>query len=385
MNIVICPDSFKESLGAGDVARAIECGFRRILPQASYRRVPMADGGEGTVGCVVECLGGEIVTASVADPWRRPVEAAYGLAHGGKTAIIEMAAASGLERLESHERNPCKTSSHGTGQLILAALDRGVERIILGLGGSATNDGGAGMARALGARFTDENGHELAGGGGALGKLAHVDLSGLDQRLSRIRFDVACDVDNPLCGAQGASAVFGPQKGADPRMVAELDANLRHYAQVIEKATGRDVADRPGAGAAGGVGAMLMALFDVTLRAGVEIVMEAVELPRALAEADLVLTGEGRIDGQTICGKTPIGVARAAKRHDVPVIGLAGAIADDGGKVVDHGIDAIFSVTPRVMELDEALEKTEGHIERTAEQIARLLLLARKLPAFGTS
>lgn len=381
MNIVICPDSFKESLGAGEVAKAIERGFRRVLPQASYRRVPMADGGEGTVACVVECLGGEVVTAGVSDPLGRPVDAAYGLAHGGKTAIIEMAAASGLERVNRRERDPCKATSYGTGQLILAAAERGVGRIVLGLGGSATNDGGVGMAQALGVRFVDENGHELPPGGGALGKLARVDLSGLDQRLNRIRLDVACDVDNPLCGAEGASAVFGPQKGAHRQMVAMLDANLRHYAQVIEETIGRDIARTPGAGAAGGMGAMLIALFDVTLRPGVEIVMEAVELHEVLAEADLVMTGEGRIDGQTVRGKTPIGVAHAAKRHDVPVIALAGGLADDAQGVVGHGIDAIFSVTPRVMEFGEALAHTEGHIEKTAEQIARLLLLARKLPS----
>ncbi|WP_434358428.1 glycerate kinase [Parasalinivibrio latis] len=375
-HIVICPDSFKESLSASDAAQAIEAGFRRIIPEAKYTRIPMADGGEGTVQSMVDALGGSVIPVKVTGPLGEQVEAFFGISGDGQTAVIEMAAASGLHLVPIAQRNPLLTSSQGTGELILAALDKGVSHIIIGLGGSATNDGGAGMACALGARLLDGEGNDLNPGGGALGKLDTINLSGLDPRIKKVQIDVACDVDNPLCGPNGASTIFGPQKGATDEMVAILDSNLSHYASVVEKQLNCDIASIPGAGAAGGLGAALAGIFGASLRPGVEIVIETVRLHNYLADADLVITGEGRIDSQTVHGKTPIGVAKAAKLHGLPVIGIAGAVSDDSQIVSEHGIDAIFSITPRVMSLDEALDDGARNLERTAENIARLMKMA---------
>ncbi len=276
--VVIAPDSFKESLSALEVAEAIERGFRQIFPQVQYVKLPMADGGEGTVDSMVAATGGEIVRVTVTGPLGQPVQAFYGLLGEGETAVIEMAAASGLHLAPKAQRDPRMTTSYGTGELIQAALDRGVKTIILGIGGSATNDGGAGMMQALGARLLDENRQALPPGGAALAQLAYIDLSGVDPRLQQVSITAACDVDNPLCGANGASAVFGPQKGATPEMVTQLDAALRHYGTLLEQATGREVINAPGAGAAGGMGAALLGMLNARLRPGIEIVIETLQL-----------------------------------------------------------------------------------------------------------
>ncbi len=312
-HIVICPDSFKESLSASDAAEAIEAGFRRIIPDAKYTRIPMADGGEGTVQSMVDALGGSIVPITVTGPLGEQVEAFFGISGDGQTAVIEMAAASGLHLVPIEQRNPLLTSSYGTGELILAALDKGVSHIIIGLGGSATNDGGTGMLSALGARLLDGAGIELSPGGGALGKLNTLDLSDLDPRIKSVQIDVACDVDNPLCGPEGASAVFGPQKGATKEMVTELDANLSHYAAIVKGCLNRDIATLPGAGAAGGLGASLAGICNGNLRPGIEIVIDTVCLHHYLADADLVVTGEAESTARPFTAKHRLAWQRQQK------------------------------------------------------------------------
>lgn len=375
--VVIAPDSFKESLSAMEVAEAIERGFRQIYPQVQYVKLPMADGGEGTVDSMVAATGGEIVRVEVTGPLGQPVSAFYGLLGEGETAVIEMAAASGLHLAPKERRDPRITTSYGTGELILTALERGVKAIILGIGGSATNDGGAGMMQALGARLLDDQQQPLPPGGAALARLAQIDLSAVDPRLQQVSVTAACDVDNPLCGPHGASAVFGPQKGATPDMVTQLDAALSHFGSLLQQATGREVLNAPGAGAAGGMGAALLGMLNARLRPGIEIVIETLRLEEALRDADLVITGEGRLDSQSIHGKTPIGVARVAKRHGLPVIGIAGSLSKDYQVVHQHGIDAAFSVLDRVVTLEEALTDAATNLEVTARNVAALWQLAQ--------
>ncbi|QLH63607.1 glycerate kinase [Serratia symbiotica] len=375
--VVIAPDSFKESLSALEVADAIECGFSQIFPQVRYIKLPMADGGEGTVESMVAATDGEIIELEVTGPLGRPVQAFYGLLGDGETAVIEMAAASGLHLVPNGQRDPRITTSYGTGELMLAALAHGVKAMVLGMGGSATNDGGAGMIQALGARLLDAQRQPLPPGGAALAQLAHIDLVGLDPRLRQLSITAACDVDNPLCGEKGASAVFGPQKGTTPQMVAQLDAALRHYGELMEQVTGREIVRQPGTGAAGGMGAALLGMLEARLRPGIEIVIEALRLEEAVRGADLVITGEGRLDSQSIHGKTPIGVARVAKRHGLPVIGIAGSLAPDYQVVHLHGIDAAFSVLDRIVTLEEALAGSAHNLEVTARNVAAVWRLAQ--------
>ncbi|STD14862.1 glycerate kinase [Cronobacter sakazakii] len=374
--IVIAPDSFKESLSAMDIAKAIEAGFREIYPQAHYVCVPMADGGEGTVEAMVAATGGQIITTPVTAPLGNNVDGFFGLLGDGETAVVEMAAASGLHLVPTAQRDPRITTSYGTGELILAALERGVKAIIIGIGGSATNDGGAGMMQALGARFLDGEGRELAPGGAALTRLERLDLSALDPRLAQVSVTAACDVDNPLCGEKGASAVFGPQKGATPAMVTELDAALRRFGEQLEAATGKAIISAPGAGAAGGMGAALLGMLNAELRPGIEIVIESLGLAQAVRDADLVITGEGRLDSQSIHGKTPVGVARVAKQFQRPVVAIAGSLTPDYQIVHEHGIDAAFSVIDRIVTLQEALDDAERNLRVTARNVAALWHLA---------
>ncbi len=377
MKIIIAPDSFKESLTAMQVAEAIEQGFSEIFPQAEYIKLPMADGGEGTVESMVAATGGELVNVEVTGPLGAPVKAFYGWMGDGETAVIEMAAASGLHLVAPEQRNPLITTSYGTGELILAALNHGARKIILGIGGSATNDGGAGMMQALGVQLSDQQGKALTVGGAALAQLVDIDLSQLDDRLAQTDILVACDVDNPLCGVKGASAVFGPQKGATPERVQQLDAALQHYGEKIEQVTGKSVINVAGAGAAGGMGAALFGLLNARLQPGIEIVTEALKLAAAVQNADLVITGEGRIDSQTIYGKTPVGVARVAKRFDIPVIAIAGSMAPDYEVVHQHGLDAVFSVLNHIQTLPEALEEASDNIRITARNVAAVWKMGR--------
>jgi len=379
MKIVIAPDSFKESLTAMAVANEIEAGFREFFPDAQYVKLPVADGGEGTVQAMIDASGGRRVALKVSGPLGEPVDAFYGLMGDGATAVIEMAAASGLELVPPAQRDPLRTSSRGTGELIRDALDAGARRFVLGVGGSATNDGGAGMVQALGGRLLDEAGNELPPGGGALDRLRRIDLSGLDARIKDCVFDIACDVSNPLVGPQGASHVFGPQKGATPAMVDQLDANLRHYAEVIARELGHQVADVPGAGAGGGIGAAMLVFLGGRLRPGSEIVTAAVGLDAAVADADLVITGEGRIDSQSIHGKTPIGVARVAQRHGKPVIAIAGSLAPGAAIVHQHGIQAVFGAVSRPCTVEQALAEAARNVRSAARNIAAVLSLGARL------
>jgi len=376
MKIVIAPDSYKESLTALEVATEIEAGFREIFPDAQYRTIPLADGGEGTVAALVAATGGQLVPLEVTGPLGAPVQAFYGLSGDGNSAIVEMAAASGLALVPPGLRDPLATTSYGTGELIKAALDAGARHLIVGIGGSATNDGGAGMLQALGVKLQDRVGGEIGFGGGGLANLECIKVSGLDPRLKGCRVEVACDVDNPMTGPKGASAVFGPQKGATPQMVVLLDENLARYARVIGRDLGVQVDSAPGAGAAGGMGAALLAFLGAELRPGIEIVMEAVGLEGSIRDADLVITGEGRIDSQTVHGKTPIGVARLAKRHGKPVLGIAGCLSTDVGVVYEHGIDAVFSVISRAGTVAEALNDAAANVRAASRNIAATLKVA---------
>lgn len=370
MKIVIAPDSYKESLSALAVATAIEQGFCEIFPMAEYVKLPVADGGEGTVEAMVAATQGEIVHVRVTGPLGESVEGFYGRSGDKESAFIEMAAASGLELVAPSQRNPLKTTSWGTGELIRHALDAGVNHIIIGIGGSATNDGGAGMVQALGAKLLNAQGEPIGPGGEALENISRIDISGLDKRLAGCRIDVACDVTNPLTGKEGATAVFGPQKGATPEMIARLDKALEHYAQVIARDLDIDVLSLEGGGAAGGMGAALYAFCGAHLRQGIEIVTDALDLDRQVADADLVITGEGRIDSQTIHGKVPVGVAKIAKRYNKPVIGIAGSLTADVGVVHDHGLDAVFSVLYTICTLEEALENASENVRMTARNVA---------------
>ncbi|MBD9643322.1 MULTISPECIES: glycerate kinase [Pantoea] len=377
MKIVIAPDSYKESLSALEVASAIEAGFREIFPEAEYVKIPVADGGEGTVEAMVAATQGNIVRLTVTGPLGKPVEAFYGLSGDERTAFIEMAAASGLELVPAAQRDPLITTSFGTGELIKDALDRGVDHFIIGIGGSATNDGGSGMMQALGAQLLDEHGKQIAYGGGALPQLARIDIEQLDARIKQCRFEVACDVSNPLTGDKGASAIFGPQKGATPELVQQLDKALEHYATLIHRDLDIDVLHIDGGGAAGGMGAALHAFCQAELRSGIEIVTEALGLAEQVKDADLVITGEGRIDSQSINGKVPIGVAKVAKQFDKPVIGIAGSLTADVGVVHQHGLDAVFSVLFSICSLDDALANAAQNVRLTARNVAAVIKLGK--------
>jgi len=380
MRFVIAPDSFKGSASAKDVAQAIAEGLKVSLPDAEFDLVPMADGGEGTVEALVAATGGEIVRERVTGPLGEPVDAFFGILGDGETAVIEMAAAAGLHLVPPERRNPLVTTTYGVGELIKAALDRGCRRIIVGIGGSATNDGGAGMAQALGAKLLDERGNEIGFGGGELGKLAKVDISGLDSRLREAEILVACDVTNPLTGPNGASAVYGPQKGATPEMVKLLDENLRRYAEIVRRDLDVDVEHVPGAGAAGGLGAGLMAFCQAKLMKGVELVIRAVRLDERVQKADLVVTGEGKLDFQTGFGKVPFGVAQVAKRHGKPVIAIAGQLGEGSENCRNWGIDACFSILNRPMSEQEAMGNALTLLKRTAEELGWLLKALTKKP-----
>lgn len=372
MKIVIAPDSFKESLSAAGVASALARGLRQALPEAEVIECPLGDGGEGTLDAVLAATGGEVREARVTGPLGELVTARWGWLAEQRTAFVEMASASGLELVPRARRDVRVATSHGTGELLRAALDAGAERLVVAIGGSATNDGGAGVLQALGVRLLDGQGQALAPGGAALASLASLDLTDLHPRLAAVEVVIAADVDNPLCGSQGASQIFGPQKGASPEQVRELDAALAHFATVTAATLGRDVSEQPGAGAAGGVGFAALAFLQATFRPGIEVVAELVGLEEALQDADLAVTGEGRLDGQTLRGKTPAGVLRLAQRHGVPVVAVAGSLGEGYDALYQQGLAAAFSLVPGPLSLEEALAQAEGLLERTARDIGRL-------------
>ncbi|KRL54501.1 glycerate kinase family protein [Furfurilactobacillus rossiae] len=380
MKFVIAPDSFKGSLTAKEAADAIETGIKRIFPDADYENVPMADGGEGTVQSLVDATHGTFRTIDVLNPLQETVPAEYGILGDGQTAVIEMAAASGIQFVNDETKNPLITTTYGTGQLIADALQRGATEIIIGIGGSATTDGGAGMAEALGAKFLDASGSPINRGGGGLADLATIDVSGMNPLLMNAHIRIASDVTNPLVGKTGSAAVFGPQKGATPEMVKQLDANLAHYAEVLRTTLGVDLADYPGSGAAGGLGAGLLAFTNAKMEKGVEIVVQMTKLKERAKDADFVFTGEGGIDFQTQYGKTPMGTAQAAHSvsDHVTVIALAGNVGKGIDQLYDLGIDVVMGILPGVEDLPTAVAHAKDNLTNTAENVARLIRRARK-------
>jgi glycerate kinase len=361
--VVVAPDSFKGSLSAIHAAAAMERGVLAAWPDARVVKVPIADGGEGTVEALVEATSGRFEIRTVRGPLGRPVDARWGVLGDGVTAVVEMAAASGLTLVPEGRRDPRVASTFGTGQLIRAALDAGFRHVVVGIGGSATNDGGSGMAKALGVRFLDGRGEPLPEGGAALSRLASIDLSGVDPRLAETELLVACDVDNPLTGPRGASAVYGPQKGATPAVVQELDLALERFAQVAAAATGRDVSRYPGAGAAGGLGAGLLFFTPARLVPGVDLVLDSARFDDVVRGASLVVTGEGRTDRQTAMGKAPVGVARVAQRHGVPVLLVSGSLGPGAEEVLALGISRIVAAAPPGMPVEEAMARAAELLE----------------------
>lgn len=373
MHIIIAPDSFKGSLSAVGVANAMERGIKRVFPEAKIYKLPIADGGEGTVEALVMATKGSVVTEHVMGPLQEDTAACFGILGDGKTAVIEMAAASGLPLVPIKRRDPRFTTTYGTGQLIKAALDKGIRKLIIGIGGSATNDGGVGMAQALGVKFLDEDGVELKLGGIHLSQLQQIDCRGMDPRLLETEISVACDVENPLCGPAGASAVYGPQKGATDEMVKELDAALLHFSRVASQAMGKDAAMLPGAGAAGGLGAGLLYFTKAQLQPGTEIILNTMAFENLLPGAAFVLTGEGCTDYQTAFGKAPVGIAKLAKQYDVPTICLSGGLGKDYQAVYNEGVAAAASMVPGPLSLAECMDRVEELLEEGTERLARLL------------
>lgn len=372
MNVLLCPDSFKDALSAQDAATAMARGVQRAAPEAHVQVCPLADGGEGSLDALIAATGAERRQLNVQDALGRPRQAAWGWLSDQRTAFIELAEASGLQHLAADERNALHTSTFGVGELLLAALDQGAEKALLLLGGSATNDGGAGMLQALGARFLDQSGEPLPPGGAALNQLASLELDGLDPRLAKFSLEAAVDVDNPLLGERGASAVFGPQKGASPEEVEQLDRALGHFADISAHALSDDYRMLPGVGAAGGMGFAAKAFLNATLKPGIEMIMQQAGMASLLARADLVITGEGRLDGQSLSGKTPIGVSRAAKRLHKPVIVLAGSLGDGWQACFDEGVTAAFALADGPMTLADALPRTAKLLEARCESLLRL-------------
>jgi glycerate kinase len=378
MKIIFAPDSFKESMTSFEVAESLEKGFKQVLPDADYVKLPVADGGEGTVQALVDATGGTLVSKTVTGPLGTPVSATYGLLGDQKTAVIEMAEASGLHLVPEAKRNPLITTTRGTGELIHDAIEQGITKLVIGIGGSATNDGGSGMAKALGVKFLDKEGKEICDGGGALGELASIDASGLHPALQNVTIEVACDVDNPLTGSRGASAVFGPQKGATPDVVRQLDQNLKHLAHFMREDLGIEVESVSGAGAAGGLGAGLYGFLGAQLKSGIDIILDTLEFSKQIEGANLIITGEGKIDHQTVHGKTPIGVAKRAKLQQIPVIAIAGSLGEGYELVYNEGIDAVFSIVPGIMSLPEALANGKGSTEKCARNIASIYKLGQR-------
>ncbi|SCP95559.1 glycerate kinase family protein [Anaerobium acetethylicum] len=375
MKFVLAPDSFKESMTAKEVCESMEYGIRKVFPDADIVHVPMADGGEGTVQALVDATVGTIAEMMVTGPLGSQVQAVYGILGDGTTAVIEMASASGIQYVNKETKNPLITTTYGTGELIKECLDRGCKKIILGIGGSATNDGGSGMARALGALFLDEDGNEIPQGGGYLSQLSKIDITQMHPKLAECMIEIASDVTNVLCGKEGASAVFGPQKGATPEMVSTLDRNLEHYANIVRRDIGRDILCAAGGGAAGGLGAGLIAFTNCKMSKGIDIVIRYSNLKEKLQGADYCFTGEGQIDFQTKFGKTPYGVMKAAKEvdPDIKVVAVAGCLGKDIESLYEEGFTSIFGIIPTASDIETLLKTGKENIARTCESICRLI------------
>ena len=375
MKVLIAPDSFKGSLTAYEVAKAIAQGIKKYKQEIEIKLLPLADGGEGTVQSLVDATDGQIIKKEVTGPLGNKVKAFYGILGDQKTAVIEMASASGLPLIPEEKQDPSKTTTYGTGELIAGALSQGVEEIIIGIGGSATTDAGVGMAQALGVSFLDRKGNEIGYGGRNLNKIVDIDMSGLNPNVKDVIIRVACDVDNPLFGKSGAAYVYSPQKGADHKMVEQLDKNLRHFNRVVKSELNKDVSEIPGAGAAGGLGAGLMAFLDAKLEKGIDIILDTVNFEKQLENVDLIITGEGKLDGQSIYGKTPIGVSKRSKKHNKQVIAIVGSLGQGVEKVLDNGIDAYFSIIDKPDSLENIQKRSKKLLEDTAYQVIRTYLL----------
>ncbi|MBU5485835.1 glycerate kinase [Clostridium sp. MSJ-11] len=373
MKVVIAPDSFKESMTAKEAGESIKRGIEKVFKDSECIVVPMGDGGEGTLQSLVDATSGELVYLDVLGPLGKKTKAYYGISGDGERAFIEMAVASGLQLVPRDERNPLITTTYGTGELIKGALDKGVKNILVCIGGSATNDGGAGMIQALGARLLDSEGKEIGFGGGELHKIKNIDLSSLDKRIEDVSIEVACDVNNPLLGERGASRIFGPQKGADKETVEILEENMAHYAKVIEEELGIKVNGIPGGGAAGGLGMALMAFLKGKLSPGIDLVIQYTDLENKIKGAELVITGEGSMDSQTNYGKTPIGVSKVAKKYGIPVIAFAGRIGEGIEGLYENGISSVIGILREASTIEKALEDGKFNLEKAAENVARIL------------
>jgi len=374
MKILVAPNAFKEALSAREAGEAIKGGLERALPDSDITVLPIADGGDGTIEVLVETTGGQFIEKCVTGPLGEKVKASFGILGDGKTAVIEMARASGLALVPKEKRNPAITTTYGVGELIKEALERGVKRILVGIGGSATNDGGAGMAQALGAKLLDKEGKELPFGGLALKDLAYIDMSGFHPLAKDCEVVVMADVKNPLCGPKGASYVYGPQKGGTEELIEELDKALFNFAQVIRRDLGKDILDLPGSGAAGGLGGGLVAFLDAKLRPGIDVVLETLGIEEKLNGVDLAISGEGKIDGQTIFGKGPAGIAKKVKEKNIPVILFGGSVDDDAEILKEEGlVDAIFSITRGPVSLEESIKHTREQLEWISYQIGGLI------------
>lgn len=378
MRIVIATDSFKGSCSTMEVADSIEKGFKKIFKNSNIIKLPVADGGEGTVEALVMGTNGVYEVLDVIGPLGEVVKAKYGIIHQD-TAVIEMAEASGLTLIDKNRLNPLITTTYGTGQLIKSAMEKGIKKIYVGLGGSATNDGGVGMAQALGVSFMDGLGNEIGYGGGELSKIQRIDISNAHPLIKETEIIAISDVTNPLYGTSGASYIFGPQKGADKATIEILDNNLKHLSEIIKIQFNMDISDIPGAGAAGGLGAGLIAFCNSPIEPGIEKVLDIVNIDLHLSKADLVITGEGRIDEQSKYGKVPVGVGKRAQKYDVPVIALVGSVGDGAREVYDYGIDAIIDIVNKPMTLDEAMKNATSLIENASENMARTLKMKMKV------
>lgn len=379
MNIVTVIDSFKGSLSSMDAGRAVAAGIQRVDPNAQVRVRPLADGGEGTVQTLVEGMGGEICRIKVTGPLGEPVDCEYGILEASKTAIVEMSGAAGITLVPREELNPMKATTYGVGEVIRDAIEKGCRRFIVGIGGSATNDGGVGMLQALGYEFMDREGRAVSRGAQGLRDLAQICVDGAMPQLEECEFHIACDVTNPLCGEKGCSAVFGPQKGATPEMVCQMDGWMENYAKVVSQVVPQADAETPGTGAAGGLGFAFLAFTPAVLESGIQIVLSELKLEQDIAWADLVITGEGRLDEQTAMGKAPVGVAELAKKYQKPVIGFSGSVTEGAGACNQKGIDAFFPILRSIVTLEEAMETEHArqNLRDTAEQAYRLFLCGR--------
>lgn len=379
MRVVIAPDSFKGSLLSDSVSNAIEEGIRRVSESISIYKVPMADGGEGTVKAIISAVGGDIVYEQVTGPIGEKVNAFYGILYDGMTAVIEMAAASGLPLVPEDKRNPLLTTTYGTGELMRRSIEKGCSRLIIGIGGSATNDGGVGMLQALGAVFLDSDGVEIGTRGWQLERIESIDMSGFIKLPDNFEIIVACDVKNSLCGPEGASYVFGPQKGATPEILAYLDRGLSHFADKVKLYTNKDIKDKPGSGAAGGLGFALEAFLNAELRPGIEIIKEFTALEEKIMNSDLIITGEGKTDLQTLFGKLPVGVAGIARKYKKTVVCLSGGLGEDTSMLYEEGITSVFSIVKSPMTLEEAMRDSYKLISEASENIIRLFIAAKNI------